>query len=347
MPDIQVDHVTKRYGKRKILKSLTFNMPNNQLTVILGPSGSGKTTLLRLIAGLEFPDEGRILYDHKTVSCTSYCLAPNLREIGMVFQDLALWPHMTVAEQLSFGLSNRNRVSELLKLVKLEGLESRYPSELSGGEMQRVALARSLSHAPTIWLLDEPLANLDLSLKENLNSEIKRLQRSLNLTAVYVTHDQVEAFAIADIIAIINEGELLQEGDSLHIYYHPKDDVVARFIGYRNVFEGDELPSGLFETVVGEMWSQAESMDNGFLLALRPEQIVIGDKGSLEGRIESISFRDGVWHCQVSVDDYLIHGISHSPRTMGEIIRFQIQGSPCVLKSARQDSLFHDEEVGV
>ncbi|NJE77172.1 ABC transporter ATP-binding protein [Thermococcus sp. ES12] len=214
---------------------------DGEFLTLLGPSGCGKTTTLRMIAGFERPDRGEILFDGRPVNE----LPPYERGIGIVFQDYALFPHMTAFKNVAFGLEMKKlpkaeierKVRWALRLVGLEGLENRYPEQLSGGQQQRVALARALVVEPDVLLLDEPLSNLDAKIRERLRGEIKRIQRELGITTIYVTHDQEEAMAVSDRIAVMNVGRIEQVGKPLELYYRPKTEFVARFLGLSNILE--------------------------------------------------------------------------------------------------------------
>ena len=209
-------------------------MKKGELLIILGPSGCGKTTTLRIIAGLDRPDRGAIFYNENEVTH----LPPENRKIGYVFQSIALFPHLSVEKNISFGLETqhfprnriRERAKELIELVGLQGLGQRYPRELSGGQQQRVAIARALAPSPQILLFDEPLANLDATLKQSLKLEIRRIQKETQVTTVYVTHDQVEAFSIGDSIAVMNEGRIEQVGPPMTIYNNPATMFIERFV---------------------------------------------------------------------------------------------------------------------
>ena len=213
---------------------------------LLGPSGCGKTTTLRLIAGYIMPDSGTIEVDGRTLSSPGSVVSPEARGMGMVFQNYAVWPHKTVFENVVFGLKLRRipaapakkQVEEALALVNLAGLEGRYPNELSGGQQQRVALARSLVVEPSILLLDEPLSNLDAKLRERMRTELKDLQRRTGITFVYVTHDQAEALALSDHVAVMNGGRLQQYGTPFEVYAHPANRMVADFMGLVNLVPG-------------------------------------------------------------------------------------------------------------
>ncbi|MGC9010245.1 MAG: ABC transporter ATP-binding protein [Sulfolobales archaeon] len=239
MGRVRVVNVVKRFGKVVAVDHATFTVENGEFFALLGPSGSGKTTLLRIIAGLEEPDEGEIWIDDMNVTK----LHPKDRDVAMVFQNYALYPHMSVYENIAFplmvkkrslGLSNeeiRRRVHEIAKLLNIEELLERKPSQLSGGQQQRVALARALIRKPKVWLLDEPLSNLDAKLRVYMRAELKRLQKDLGITTIYVTHDQIEAMTMADRIAVINQGKIQQIGSPDELYNKPINTFVATFIG--------------------------------------------------------------------------------------------------------------------
>jgi len=236
---VELRNVVKRFGKVVAVDHVNLTVERGEFFVLLGPSGCGKTTLLRLIAGLEIPDEGEILIDGKVVND----LHPRDRDVAMVFQNYALYPHMTVYENISFpliarrkqiGLTKeeiRKRVLEIARFLGIEDLLDRYPSQLSGGQQQRVALARALVRRPKVWLLDEPLSNLDAKLRVYMRSELKKIQKQLGITTIYVTHDQVEAMSMADRIAVMNRGRVLQVGTPDELYNKPIDTFVATFIG--------------------------------------------------------------------------------------------------------------------
>jgi ABC-type Fe3+/spermidine/putrescine transport system ATPase subunit len=236
---LEIDRAVKRYGATTVLQDVSLTAEAGQFHVLLGPSGSGKSTLLRVIAGIEGIDEGRVLLGDQVVADRRVCLPPEQRGLGMVFQDYALWPHLTVADNVAYALRRQrvarreadDRVGELLERVGLAGYASRYPGELSGGEQQRVALARALVGRPRLLLFDEPLSNLDADLKERLRVEIATLTRETGATAVYITHDQSEAFALADRIGVLREGRLVQHGTPETIYNEPASPFVARFTG--------------------------------------------------------------------------------------------------------------------
>ena len=221
---IRLDGVTKRFGDVVAVDAASICVERGEVVALLGPSGCGKTTLLRLVAGFERPDAGTVEIDERPVSGPGCWVAPERRRVGMVFQDYALFPHLTVSENVGFGLPRRERprrVPELLEIVGLEHLGCRYPHELSGGQQQRVALARALAPAPELVLLDEPWSNVDPFLRESLRSEVVEIVRPLGVTVVLVTHDREEAFSLADRIALMRDGRIVQEGTSEELYFAP------------------------------------------------------------------------------------------------------------------------------
>jgi iron(III) transport system ATP-binding protein len=250
MAGIAIKGLSKHFSSRDsdvaAVSDLDLAIKDNQFVTLLGPSGCGKTTTLRLIAGYITPDAGTIHVDERLVSSPSSVTPPDARGMGMVFQNYAVWPHKTVFENVVFGLKirkvpaaeARRQVEETLALVNLTGLEQRYPNELSGGQQQRVALARSLVVEPEILLLDEPLSNLDAKLRERMRTELKVLQRRTGITFVYVTHDQSEALALSDMVAVIHGGRLQQYGTPFEVYSRPANRVVADFMGLVNLVPG-------------------------------------------------------------------------------------------------------------
>lgn len=245
MVQVRVENVRKTYGKVEALKGVSLNFKSGDLTAILGPSGCGKTTLLRSIAGFIEVDAGRIFFESEEVTS----LPPQRRGTAMVFQNYALWPHMTVFENVAYGLrlqkvpaaEIRRRVLKVLELVEIGNLadvESRKPSALSGGQQQRVALARALVVEPKVLLMDEPLSNLDAKVRQRLRAELRRLQKQVGITAIYVTHDQEEALALADTVVLMDQGTIVQTGTPQEIYLKPSTAFAAEFLGVSNQLEG-------------------------------------------------------------------------------------------------------------
>src|SRR5215467_9333239 len=246
---ITLDQVTKRYQGVPVVNDVSLDIGDGEFFVLLGPSGSGKSTLLRAIAGLAGVDHGRIALHGRDVTHIS----PRDRGVGLVFQNYALFRHMTVADNIEFALrvrrmraaERRQRRQELLRLVALEGMDERLPAQLSGGQQQRVAVARALAHKPEVLLLDEPFGALDAKIREELRRTIRQVQRELGITTVLVTHDQEEAFAMADRIGIMNQGRLLEMGAPPELYSRPATRFVATFLGAANLFLARHTPDGI------------------------------------------------------------------------------------------------------
>ncbi|NWG26119.1 MAG: ABC transporter ATP-binding protein [Pseudorhodoplanes sp.] len=280
-----IENVTKRFGGLTAVDGVSLDIMQGEFLALLGPSGCGKTTLLRMLAGFEKPDEGRLLLEGRDITAGP----PYRRPVNMMFQSYALFPHLTVAGNVAFGLrqeelSRRDidaRVTDILKVVRLEGLGHRRPNQLSGGQRQRVALARALVKRPKLFLLDEPLAALDKKLREETQSELRELQRRLGVTFVIVTHDQEEAMAMASRIAVMNEGRIVQVAPPAEIYEQPNSRWIAQFIGDVNLFEarviGDASP-----------YLVAESAVAGPLHALRPGGVSPGTDIAIAVRPEKI-----------------------------------------------------------
>lgn len=242
MMPVRVENIVKWLGKTLVLRGITLDIRAGEFFFLLGPSGCGKTTFLRVLAGFLFPEEGRVFFGEREVTF----LPPHKRNAAMVFQHYALFPHMSVWDNVAYGLKVRKlprheielRVRDALRLVRLKGFERRFPLQLSGGQQQRVALARAIAVHPDLLLLDEPLSNLDAKLRAEMRSELKELQRKLGVTTVYVTHDQKEALAMADRIAVMREGRVEQVGTPTELYRRPRSRFVAEFLGDANVWEG-------------------------------------------------------------------------------------------------------------
>jgi iron(III) transport system ATP-binding protein len=246
MATVSLQRLTKTFTDTAAVDDLHLEIGDGEFISLLGPSGCGKTTTLRLIAGFLRPDSGEIRVGNEVISSNSFLLAPERRSMSMIFQSYAVWPHMTVFQNVAYGLKFKKlsqheieqKVAKLLQVVHLEALRERYPAELSGGQQQRVALARALVVEPRILLMDEPLSNLDANLREEMRFEIRRLHEEFRITTIYVTHDQVEAMATSDRIAVLNKGRMVQVGTSSEIFDHPKTRFVAEFVGKTNILPG-------------------------------------------------------------------------------------------------------------
>src|SRR5919206_1364060 len=247
MPGVTIKELSKRYGDVGAVNGLSLTVEPGELVALLGPSGCGKTTTLRLVAGFLPPDAGEIWVGERRVSSPASVVPPERRRMAMIFQSYALWPHLTVAQNVAYGLrfkpelsraDRAMKVAEMLRVVQLAGLEAGYPGELSGGQQQRVAVARALVVEPDILLLDEPLSNLDANLREEMRFEIRRLHEAFGITTLYVTHDQVEAMVISDRIAVLERGRVAQIGTADELFHQPRTRFVAEFIGKTNVVDG-------------------------------------------------------------------------------------------------------------
>ncbi len=306
------------------LRGIDLEVGNGEFFVLLGPSGSGKTTLMRCIAGLEKPDGGTINLDGKTVfSASPRCyVPPEKRHIGMVFQSYAIWPHMTVAENIGLVLTHgpsrlsqidaNVRIRQALSMVQLDNFESRPARLLSGGQQQRVALARALAVNPKLLLMDEPLSNLDARLREEVRTKIKKLVSNLGITVLYVTHDQVEAMVLADRIAVMAHGQVLQLGNAYELYSNPKSPLVAEFFGSINWLHGKVLDSHCVQTEIGKIDVELRGEAKGkVVLGIRPEDLKIdwaaGDSShGLEATVASSTFVGDQMIFEIKINDSVL-----------------------------------------
>ena len=314
---LELKDIKKAFSKEEVLKEISLSIEKGEFITLLGSSGCGKTTTLRIIAGLETPDSGQVFLDEKDVTA----LPPEARDVNTVFQNYALFPHMTVADNIGYGLKLKKtpkaeikkRVSEMLELVQLPGYEKRKPSELSGGQKQRVAIARSLINNPKVLLLDEPLGALDLQLRRTMQLELKKLQKKLGITFIYITHDQEEAINMSDRIAVMNHGVFEQIGSPDEIYNHPKTSYVATFVGNANILKGtvekteDEI---LKVSLAGEtvsVASEGRSLKVGtpVTMAVRSENLIFDEEcqSGLEATVEEKSFAGGLLRVVLKLSD--------------------------------------------
>ena len=283
MASVELRGVRKAYGGLTVADGIDLSIQHGELVCLLGPSGCGKTTTLRLIAGFIVPDAGEILVGGQRLSGPGQALPPERRNMSMIFQSYALWPHMTVAENVAYGLKLRrlprdqvaSKVAAMLAVAKLEALAERYPGELSGGQQQRVALARALAVEPETLLLDEPLSNLDTNLREEMRFEIRRLHDAFRYTTVYVTHDQLEAMTTADRIVVMNQGRIEQIGSPEDIFLRPTSEFVARFIGGTNILRGvSDGPHAIVAGPISVFWELGErGGGEQAAVSIRPHEI--------------------------------------------------------------------------
>jgi iron(III) transport system ATP-binding protein len=300
LPIIELIETSKTYpgGDFPAVSDITFSVEQGEVLALLGPSGSGKTTVLRLIAGFESPDRGQVFLRAMEVSRPGHNLPPEKRGVGMVFQDYGLFPHLSIAQNVAFGLyhvspsEKKRRVHEILQLVGLIGFEDRYPHELSGGQQQRVALARALAPSPIVILLDEPFSNLDPDMRSRMRSEVHQILKQVGATAVLVTHDHEEAFAMADKIGVLNGGRIEQFDTPEMIYHTPSTPFVADFVGQADFLPGVVGPDGLIHSEIGH-FPNPKKYPGGKSVAImiRPDDIrLVPDPGGI-ARVTSRQFR--------------------------------------------------------
>lgn len=344
--------IQKRFKEVQALNGIDLTVESGEFLSILGPSGCGKTTLLRILAGLEQADEGDLYFGEKTIveSNQRIHLPPQKRNIGMVFQDFALWPHMTVFENVAYGLkakgkkkNRKEKVEQALRDVQLEHFGQRYPHELSGGQQQRVAFARAVANEPEIILLDEPLSALDAALRDDMRVLLKKLVKKRKLTAIYVTHDQHEAMALSDRIAVIQEGKILQLDTPESIYHTPKNIEVARFVGRGTCLpaeiRNEKWESKLF--ISGEYeWMFPEKMrgDSEGLAIIRPENVRIHEEKKekyLPVTVEASSYLGERYEISLSLSatEELLLAYSSTPFEIGQKVWIEYKGESLTILS--------------
>lgn len=305
---IEIADLTKSFGQKAVVDHVSTQIKPGTFTMVIGPSGCGKTTTLRLLAGFERPNEGTIRLGDRLLSSPRKVVAPNLRGMGMVFQSYATWPHLSVRENIVFGLRARHvdgpvmqkRYEWVQQLLSLQGLGDRYPFELSGGQQQRVSLARALVTEPEVLLLDEPLSNLDAPLRAAMRLELRRIQRETGITFVYVTHDQEEALSMGDSLLVMRDGEIVQAGTPRQIYEEPASAFVASFIGRSNIIRGRVTArDGKLATIevpgAGNIVARSGdglAVGNDVAIAIRKERVRLGDEGpnALEAQVEDLIY---------------------------------------------------------
>jgi iron(III) transport system ATP-binding protein len=353
MPGVTIKDLALRYGDVGAVQGLSLTVEPGELVALLGPSGCGKTTTLRLVAGFLTPDAGEIWVGDRCLSSPASVVPPERRRMAMIFQSYALWPHMTVAHNVAYGLRFKRglsradrdaRVREMLRVVQLAGYEARYPGELSGGQQQRVAVARALVVEPEILLLDEPLSNLDANLREEMRFEIRRLHEAFTITTLYVTHDQAEAMVISDRIAVLEHGRIAQVGTADEVFLRPRTRFVAEFIGRTNLLEGvaesaDTLAHGRLRLRVGGGLVPGARA----AVSIRPHDITLAPAGgarapaghnTLRGAVARVSFLgDSVdYQVQVADTDVIVRVLAPAGRRLraGDAVELTIDPAACV-----------------
>ena len=335
MSGITIDKVSKSFDKTEVIRDFSEVIGDKEFVTLLGPSGCGKTTMLRMIAGFEKPSSGEIRIGDTVVSSAKNFVPPERRGIGMVFQSYAVWPHMTVFENVAYPLKIakrpraeiKTRVEKVLETVHLSQYGGRIPSQLSGGQQQRVALGRALVSEPRLLLLDEPLSNLDAKLRESMRFEIKDIQKKFGITVVYVTHDQTEAMAMSDRIIVLNQGVIQQVAVPTFIYRNPANQFVADFVGKVNFFKGFVKPGVATPSGAGriELSGMGQSIPyegpftGNVVVAIRPENIILSpagpassQSGALEGTLFSMFYLGDVNDCRVEINGELLRVIAES-----------------------------------
>lgn len=338
---LEIRNIFKTYENKPLLRGISFSVSQGETVCLLGASGSGKSTLLRMIAGLEFPESGQFLFNKIDLAQTP----PHLRDFGLVFQDYGLFPHLNIFDNVAFGLKMRNvstekinsRVAEMMDLVNLQGFEKRKVTDLSGGEQQRVALARALAPQPRLLMFDEPLGALDKSLKEDLLNQLRSILHKTKIPAIYVTHDQDEAFTIADRILLLHDGEIIRDGTPDEVWKNPNSAWVARMLGMGNVIEGvitrmnDEggmmkvkTSVGVFEVNCKHTHKNNEKVS--LLIRQSPSPLRIGARGEggdeIKLKVEDVLFKQDQF--QVKLRGGLVIHLKEAPR-LGQIIRVKVQ----------------------
>ena len=353
MPGVAIKSLTKRYGDVAAVEALSLDVKPGELVSLLGPSGCGKTTTLRLVAGFLRPEAGEIWVGDRCLSSAASVVPPERRRMAMIFQSYALWPHMTVARNVAYGLRFKSgmpkadrdrRVTDILRTVQLSGFESRYPGELSGGQQQRVAVARALVVEPEILLLDEPLSNLDANLREEMRFEIRRLHEAFGITTLYVTHDQAEAMVISDRVAVLHRGRVVQVGSAEDLFRRPRTRFVAEFIGRTNLVDAQVAEPGVVTrgTLRLRLASSAGALGTSLVVSIRPHEIELVLAGrsapvganTLLGAIQRTSYLgDAVdYHVRVNGSDVVLRVTAPPPARFaaGDMVTLAIAPEACV-----------------
>lgn len=346
-------HISKGFGEQLVLDDLNLSVHENEFLTLLGPSGCGKTTTLRILGGFESPDKGQVIFDGQDITH----LPPNKRNLNTVFQKYALFSHMSVSENIAFGLKIsgksdayiKDKIRYALKLVNLEGYENRLPDSLSGGQQQRIAIARAIVNEPRLLLLDEPLGALDLKLRQDMQYELIRLKNELGITFIYVTHDQEEALTMSDTIVVMNQGYIQQMGSPEDIYNEPQNAFVADFIGESNIIEGVMIQDRLVQ-ILG---AKFDCVDTGFGqnkpvdVVIRPEDVdlVEPEKGTITGVVTHLIFKGVHYEMEVQANgfEWLVHSTDLFP--VGQKVGIHV--NPFDIQIMNKPESEDEEAIGV
>ncbi|MGN0556268.1 MAG: spermidine/putrescine ABC transporter ATP-binding protein [Acutalibacteraceae bacterium] len=348
---IELQNIVVSFDGERVLDDFSLSIKDSEFVTLLGSSGCGKTTTLRLIAGFLSPDSGNILFDGEKING----VPPYKRPVNTIFQRYALFPHYNVYDNIAFGLrvkkipekEIKQQVSQMLKLVNLEGFEKRSVTRLSGGQQQRVAIARAVINKPKVLLLDEPLAALDLKLRKDMQNELKNIQKQLGITFIYVTHDQEEALSMSDTVVVMNEGKIQQIGSPIDIYNEPKNAFVADFIGESNILDG-VMKKDYLVNVDGVDF---DCLDSGFSpnepvdVVIRPEDvdIVEKDRGKLCGTVTSVTFRGVHFEIIVDIENFKWMIQTTDEHTVGETVGLVIDPDAIhIMKKSKYSGLYGD-----
>lgn len=339
---LALENISARYDQTPIVNDVSFNLQEGELACLLGPSGCGKTTVLRAISGFQTLTQGSIRLDGRIISNTSILLNPEQRSVGMVFQDHALFPHLSIAENVGFGLaklSNKDksdRVASLLSLIGMDAHKDKYPHELSGGQSQRVALARAIAPQPNLLLMDEPFSNLDTELRESLGYEVRALLKELGVTAIMVTHDQHDAFSLGDQVGVMSQGELKQWDTPFNLYHAPNSRFVANFIGDGVFVQGQLISDNTVVTNFGEIRGETTNIKNSgqeIDLLIRPDDVKYNADSAIRAKVLRKAFKGAqtLYTLQLESGDCLMSLVpSHDDYEIGDVIGVTIEADHLV-----------------
>ena len=334
-PALACQGLTKRFGETVAVDGVDLEVPQGSISALLGPSGCGKTTVLRIVAGLLEPDSGTVSIDGRIVTGPRIAVPPEKRNVGLVFQDYALFPHLTVARNVGYGLASRpreerrRRVAQALELVGLQGVGDRYPTALSGGQQQRVALARAIVTRPDLVLLDEPFSNLDATLRASVREEVRAILRDADQTAVFVTHDQEEALSLADRVAVMDAGRVHQFADPQTLYTRPATRFVAEFVGEADVLPGSRAGTYLVDTPIGRLPTAQAVQAQQVAVVIRPEAVRLRTDPQAPGVVSAISYFGHDQLTQVTLPDGEVVRARRGPQLdldRGTAVRVQVDG---------------------